>query len=433
MDQTLFLGGMVCLLIAGTALLDYLVRQGGSVFDPISISWAGFIAFVPGGLFSTAVFRETRATLDIAGWGVTVTLIGLISYLAGIYSGKGVRLARAIPTPAKTLTSTQIFGMWCISVPLFAATALAGVAIPSGLVTVFQGLVMGSLGTITLVSLLGVLSRSNLFIKFLMASSSIACSLFVLSSTWSRRPLVGIAAAALAFFYREKIMRKSLAFRGLFLMLILVAGVVLLQYLTVTRGDRFHGVGTVSMFSAAGIENFLGGIVINYEVYEFILDRFPEQRAYLYGSGFVPAFLFFIPRSIWPTKPFSSGHEVTCMWYQTTEPENNLAPLFIGEAYCNFGVFGVILILFITGRIVRVFNTYMVLRNDNQTVWLAWLMVTPDFATEWRGDFTSMTVQGLLRVLVFLGLAWFINLMSGQRAQSPVTSGYQRLYNPGRY
>ena len=432
MDQTLILGGIVCLVIAAAALIDYLVRQGGSIFDPISISWAGFILFFPIGMFSTAVFNANRLTGENVGRNVGICFLGLIAYTIGIYSGSGKRVAAKLPTPAPTLSSTQLFVMWVISVPIFYLLVFAGAVIPAGLRTVMQGLTMGFLGTLALVSLLGVLSRQNIFLKLIMVASSLGSAYIVLTTNWSRRPLLGMAAAAMAFFYRERIMRKSPTFRVAFLVVIFASSFVLAQYLTVTRGDRFYGAGTYGMFSSRGIQHMLGGIEINYRVFEFILDSFPENHEYLNGSGFVPGFLFWIPRSIWPSKPETTGWIVTCMWYRESNPENNLAPLFIGEVYANFGVLGVPFLLFIAGRFVRILNTYLVTRNHNQVVWLAWLMITPDFLSEWRGDFTSMTVQSLLRVIVFLGMAWIIGLIF--KTSSPASStGPYRLYSPTRY
>jgi hypothetical protein len=78
----------------------------------------------------------------------------------------------------------------------------------------------------------------------------------------------------------------------------------------------------------------------------------------------------------------------------------------MGEAYANFGILGVIVILFLIGRIVRILNTYLQIYHDNVIAWAAWLMIVPDVATEWRGDFTSMTAQALFRLIGFLAIMW---------------------------
>jgi hypothetical protein len=151
---------------------------------------------------------------------------------------------------------------------------------------------------------------------------------------------------------------------------------------------------------------------------ELAVATYPEHRPYLYGSGYVPGILFWIPRSIFPSKPISTGAVITRLYYATDNPSNNVALTFIGEAYVNFGWVGATLIMFLAGKIVRALNTYMRDESHNAPVWLAWLMVSPDFATEWRGDFASMTVQALMRVIIFLGMVWISGKLLRQEDDS---------------
>lgn len=59
-----------------------------------------------------------------------------------------------------------------------------------------------------------------------------------------------------------------------------------------------------------------------------------------YGYGFLGALLFFIPRSIWPSKPMTSSIEIAQLsdlsWVNVSMP-------IIGELYLNFWYFGIIL------------------------------------------------------------------------------------------
>jgi hypothetical protein len=154
------------------------------------------------------------------------------------------------------------------------------------------------------------------------------------------------------------------------------------------------------------MQDMLGGATGCYELLEFTMQEFPGNHSYLLGSGFVPAFLFFIPRSIWPDKPIASGGVITDLYYHTTTPTNNIPNTIVGEMYMNFGVFGVFFGLLLIGMIVRGINTFLRRESNSMVVWPAWLLIVPDFATEWRGDFTSITVQAFLRVSVFIGMAW---------------------------
>ena len=186
---------------------------------------------------------------------------------------------------------------------------------------------------------------------------------------------------------------------------------LLLGYLSSTRAHRFYGhayKAPKNIFSKVMLERFMAGITINYITYEFALESFPKTHDYLYGSGYVTAFVFFIPRSIWPSKPIATGNFVSRLYYKTDNLPNTLGLPPPGELYVNFGLLGIVIGMFVGGKLVRILNTYLQNHSHNHVLWLAWLMIIPDFAAEWRGDFTSMTVQPFLRVSVFLGLTWLV-------------------------
>lgn len=59
-----------------------------------------------------------------------------------------------------------------------------------------------------------------------------------------------------------------------------------------------------------------------------------------YGYGFLGALLFFIPRSIWPSKPLTSGIEISQLSDLRLE---NVSMPFIAELYLNFWYLGILL------------------------------------------------------------------------------------------
>jgi hypothetical protein len=183
----------------------------------------------------------------------------------------------------------------------------------------------------------------------------------------------------------------------------------LTAYLDATRAERFYGRAagpSASTFSSKNLAGYFAGVEMNYRVYEFALQEIPSHHPFLYGSGYVPGICWF-PRALWPSKPDGTGYVLSQMWYDTdAKLQTNLGLPTMGEAYANFGIPGIVVILFLIGRIVRVMNSYLQIHYHNVIAWAAWLMVIPDVATEWRGDFTSMTSQALLRVLGFLAVMW---------------------------
>ena len=65
-----------------------------------------------------------------------------------------------------------------------------------------------------------------------------------------------------------------------------------------------------------------------------------SQMGSFKGKQLLGAMLFFIPRSIWPSKPIGSG--ATIAIYQRQSFKNISCPI-IGEAIINFGIIGVII------------------------------------------------------------------------------------------
>jgi len=84
----------------------------------------------------------------------------------------------------------------------------------------------------------------------------------------------------------------------------------------------------------------------------------------IYGSTFgyqlLGALFFFVPRSIWPTKPVGSGHfiveKLLSVKYSLNFP--NVSCPFLGEGYINFGVLGVFLFTLILAFLSIICDLY---------------------------------------------------------------------------
>lgn len=80
-----------------------------------------------------------------------------------------------------------------------------------------------------------------------------------------------------------------------------------------------------------------------------------------YGSQLLGVLLFFVPRSIWPTKPIGSGYfvaEESGLYF------NNVSMNYFGEGFINFGFIGIILFALFLGY----FNAFMDFRFWEKSV-----------------------------------------------------------------
>ncbi|WP_298323431.1 O-antigen polymerase [uncultured Dokdonia sp.] len=100
--------------------------------------------------------------------------------------------------------------------------------------------------------------------------------------------------------------------------------------------DEFEGEGIGEVFNTLHYDAFINIVAtINYVKYE----------GFSYGYQLLSAFLFFVPRKIWPDKPTTTGqlvgeHLIDSYGFNFS----NLSNPMVSEGYINFGVMGVILL-----------------------------------------------------------------------------------------
>jgi hypothetical protein len=400
-------------------LLIYLVHEKGTLFDPISISWIGYIVFIGVGPLATGILIPQRGTNEVEGYAMTLYVLAGIMYTVGLYVGRGGRLGRFLPVPAPFLGTAQVWMMWIFCATLFGLCWGGVTSMSPGMAKIFGAFYVTSIGTLALISIFVLISyKGHIGTKLLMLTTLVLVLLFYLKFYWSRRPVLGLFLTAVALFYYLKISWRRPVVRMSFMVATVIAGVSVLLYLGATRVARvseFYRGPSAGVFSRTNWEDVLSGITINTMVYEYMVQQFPEQNKYLHGTGIVPAFIFFVPRAFWPGKPLPTGGVVSSMWFNVIEPPVSVGPTLPGELYANFGPLGIFFGMFLVGKIIRAFNSYLKSMPDNLVAHMVWFVVIPDFATEWRGDFTSMSVQGFIRVFMFFFLAWLAGKLTSSR------------------
>ncbi|GGI98629.1 hypothetical protein GCM10007978_40550 [Shewanella hanedai] len=74
-----------------------------------------------------------------------------------------------------------------------------------------------------------------------------------------------------------------------------------------------------------------------------------DSNDFSYGYGFLGVVFFFVPRAIWPEKPYGTSFEISeyFSYYY-----NNLSNPLPSELYYNFGIIGVVIGAFLFGRAI---------------------------------------------------------------------------------
>jgi oligosaccharide repeat unit polymerase len=156
----------------------------------------------------------------------------------------------------------------------------------------------------------------------------------------------------------------------------------------------------IGLRSAYGLDDYLRNarwidtryfILSGLEQYPFlegVLIAVPKDRPFVGGASFLSAFVLFVPRQIWPSKP-------TTAWAYMQEflPEGfsnpNISYTILGELFLNFGLLGVVIGMLLTGFLCRKwFNLYYAHRHDCSLT-ILYYMSLPAFVILVRGDFQA--------------------------------------------
>lgn len=408
-------------LLTGVALVAWficLTRPKALLLDPISLGWGGFIGFVALAILMLGWFEPFRNFADGKYQVVGLVTVGLFGYIGGLLcSGTHRKLSNLVPTPRDTLNLPMVWTLLAISILLYIGGILATMVYPEELLRVPLAFASAGLGAAGVLSVLLMTAFKSDTVNKVLGAFFFLAVIIVLSYTqFSRRPVPGLLGALVAMMYHLHVRHKTMFIRLSFLGGSFLAIILVIFFLTATRGARIKGTDKLGTFSAKTQTSFIGGITVNVNAFEFCTITYPEYYPYLYGSGMLPVLVWPIPRAIWPEKPIPTGGVISPQY--TGKDSYSVANTFFGEAFCNFGVIGVPVCLFIVGIIVGTMAHKLRSDPDNLTLWVAWFTVAPDFVGEWRGDLTSMTVQAIVRVSFFLFMTWLLGKFFGRERRA---------------
>lgn len=160
-----------------------------------------------------------------------------------------------------------------------------------------------------------------------------------------------------------------------FLFLIMIIFFPLITIITHEK-DTIKSFGFIYLLNSFDIKNYL--IIfynsLHYDAFVNIMAAIKYFETHELNLGFrlLGAILFFVPRSIWPNKPLSSGEEVAnylidqnYMWF------NNLSQPIIGEGWLNFGFFGVIIFAYLLVIILKFADKFSLsIKAEDQILYL---------------------------------------------------------------
>lgn len=154
------------------------------------------------------------------------------------------------------------------------------------------------------------------------------------------RYMAGAFYVGLLFVSKPIFKKRSLPiFALIFVFLIIFPAVTVARYIT-SFSDMEVSISVLSAFTSGDFDNFS---TLNMAV------LYVDNHGITWGNQLFGVLLFFVPRSIWPTKPVGSGHH---MAMARSMDFTNLSCPIVAEGYLNFGFLGTILFAIIIGIIL---------------------------------------------------------------------------------
>ncbi|MBL4654140.1 MAG: hypothetical protein JKY53_14945 [Flavobacteriales bacterium] len=142
--------------------------------------------------------------------------------------------------------------------------------------------------------------------------------------------------------------------------------VVLLVFFPITSEFRhMESITDVEKIELSGVVKHL--YHGDYDAFQQVMNTVQavEYNGLSYGRNFLVAPLFWVPRSIWTSKPYGTGQEVAeAFRYDFT----NLSEPLWAEAYYAFGYFGVAFILFMYGFLSNRLDTLYQLESTGSLI-----------------------------------------------------------------
>ena len=168
---------------------------------------------------------------------------------------------------------------------------------------------------------------------------------------------------------------------------------------------RTFSLGVDGTFNVFGLNAMLAGHFDSYQMFVRALSN----GELTYGYGFFGALLFFVPRSLWSTKPIGSAQEVA---HLTNLSFDNLSMTLVAEFYLNFWYIGIIFGALLLGVAVRSIDIQFIRKRKYEisVQWIFYFQSVGLLLFILRGSFLSAFAYSVAVALTWLTIRLFYRL-----------------------
>lgn len=391
------------------------------LFEPFAIISILYIAiFIYRPIQDLLAHSIQYGGIDLTEAGIKATVFFVVGYLAfyfGYFSEKrGLKcvnkalLYNTTPNISNLVLLWFVFYVLCIISTLSSGFSLKYVFSlgSEGERIVEQGntalLFLSNFATSLLVVWMMIVSKSkNIALKIILTVLTVIY-LIVRNARWL---ILIMVLEPLVYYYTKK--RKKPKLIGIVILGILA--LVMFAWMQMNRYNIATGKEMQSFAENGGLSleilmSPFDSDLTTYTSFYGMTQSFPSAHPYMCGKTFMYVFVLFIPRAIWKTKPDNPVRYMIECSLGSFAKSNGRAVPNIGEMYANFGIIGIILLMFLFGYIVSQLKQFYEKPTENRLVIYS-LLYPLMFQWVARGNFSGNFYYTLFAFIPFM-IQWFI-------------------------
>ncbi|MGB3590279.1 MAG: O-antigen polysaccharide polymerase Wzy [Nonlabens sp.] len=248
----------------------------------------------------------------------------------------------------------------------------------------------------------GKVSTQTWIVALVLGMAGIALCLLLKNPFTEKRNALGPVYILILYLFMPRLFNSNVktSFFMFFLMIVAFPVIQILTHLEWGIADIIDKPSRIFAFLER--EDFSKGFLsLNYDAFANIGIAIEEVTAngFSYGYQFLSALLFFVPRTLWPGKPDSSG---LILGNRLIDEYGfnfaNISNPLVSEGYMNYGLFGVVLMAFLFAVTVVVFIKWLSSGDPLKRATAFYFAMHIIFLL--RGDFTN-------------GYSYFIGVLFG--------------------
>ena len=399
------------------------------LFEPftiISVLYIGIFIYRPlQDLYSHSI---GYAGVDLTDAGIKATVIfifGYIAFFSGYFSKKKRRsYIDNILTHSVSSNTSTLFIMWvffyvlCIISTLSSGFSLRYIFSmgSEGERVINEGntalLFLSNFATSLLVVWIMIISKSKKLALKILLTALMVVYLVVRNARWL---ILIMILEPIVYYFTKKKKSPNLVV----VVLLGMSALLIFAWMQMNRYNIASGHGMQSFADKGGLSleilmSPFDSDLTTYTTFYGMTQSYPKDYPYMCGKTFMYVFFLFVPRAIWKAKPDNPVRDMIEHSLGTLARANGRAVANIGEMYANFGIVGVLLLMFVFGNLTSRLKVLYEEPNDRRLV--IYSMLYP-LMFQWvaRGNFSGNFYYTLFAFIPFM-IQWFVGNISRRKS-----------------